>query len=81
MTTLRKLNRIVSVTDNELNKYLAKGYEVVNQPQPQVQVEADKPEVTPSAPQPEVEPNRIVVQSEVVAEESTTPTKRTKRRR
>lgn len=81
MTTLRKLNRIVTVSDNELNKYLAKGYEVVNQPQPQVQVEADKPEVTPSVPQPEVEPNRIVVQSEVVAEESTTPTKRTKRRR
>jgi len=76
--TLRKLNRIVRVTENELNRYLAKGYEVLKDAPQSQQVEADKPEVTPSVVQP-TEPNRIVIQSEAVTEEATAP-KRRKRR-
>lgn len=35
MITLRKENRIIRVTENELEKYLTKGYEVVSVEQKQ----------------------------------------------
>jgi len=37
---MRKANRIIRVTENEYNRYLANGYEVVNQPSNKV---ADEP--------------------------------------
>lgn len=49
MITLRKENRIVQVSDNELDKYLGKGYTKVEverpaPPKPQPKVEVEKPQ-------------------------------------
>lgn len=65
MITVYKANRIVRVTENELNKYLAKGYVVQEEPVPQP-ITVDMPEVVevqPTADEPTE--NGLVVQSEV----------------
>lgn len=53
MITLRKENRIVRVTENELEKYLSKGYKVVSVEQTEA---PRKPEVAePVKEEPKVE--------------------------
>ena len=66
MIVVHKANRIVRVTENELNKYLSKGYEVVEQPQAPKQVQAEVVQ-TKVVDEP-IEENNIVVQSEVQSE-------------
>ena len=46
MITVRRANRIIQVSENEIDKYLAKGYEVISRPA-QVEVEQPKPETKP----------------------------------
>ena len=75
MITVRKANRIIRVSENELAKYTSKGYVEVNPPQPQVEVEA-KAEVAEEEPK-----NTIVIQSEAQAVAEPTPVKRSKKRR
>ena len=71
MITVYKANRIVQVSENELNKYLSKGYVVKEEPVPQAVQEV----VT----QPSVEENKVVFQSEVQSEQ--TQFKRTRKRK
>lgn len=73
MIIVRKANRIVRVSENEVNKYLSKGYEVVNQPQPPKQTQED---VQPKVVDEPIEENNIVVQSEVQEQPKRTSRKR-----
>lgn len=58
---VRKANRIIQVSDNEADKYLSKGYEVVDGKPAAVQATAPiKPEeVQPSIEEPTVQENVI----------------------
>ena len=71
MITVYKANRIVQVSENELNKYLSKGYVVKEEPVPQAVQEV--------VIQPSVEENKVVLQSEVQSEQA--QFKRTRKRK
>lgn len=66
MIVVHRANRIVRVTENELDKYLSKGYEVVGQPHAPEQVQ--KEVVQAKVVDEPTEKNNIVVQSEVQSE-------------
>lgn len=65
---MRKANRIIRVTENEYNRYLANGYEVVSQPSNKV---ADEPTKVVT---------KIDVTPEVVEVSEDTPVKRRRRK-
>ena len=69
MIVVKRANRIVRVSENEVNKYLSKGYEIVNQSQPPKQTqEVVQPKVVEKPIEKPIEENNIVVQSEVQSE-------------
>ena len=74
ITKVRKGNRVIRVTDNELGRYLANGYTVCEVKQPPKKVVAE--------PKAVAEPIiKDVIKEEVVEETVATPIKKTSKRR
>lgn len=69
MTVVRKANRIIRVTDNELARYLANGYEIIGDERKPVKADAPTPENT-------IERDTEITSTPVVEEKSATIKKR-----